>query len=67
MFDVLDELIGPLTAHITNMLAQPVSGTDDQRAQAETKKAYLALLNSVMASQLQKIFISDRGCLFYER
>jgi len=60
MFDVLDQLIGPLSAHITSLLSQPISGTDDQRAHADTKKAYLALLNNIMASQLQGIFISER-------
>jgi len=59
MFDVLDELIGPLSAHITTVLSQPISGTDDQRAHNETKKAYLALLNNIMASKLQATFISD--------
>lgn len=67
MYDVLDELIGPLSAHINALLSQPISGTDDQRAHMETKKAYLALLNNVMASQLRPIFISERVyiVLFY--
>lgn len=60
MYDVLDQLIGPLSAHITALLSQPISGTDHQRAHIETKKAYLALLNNIMASQLQRIFISER-------
>ena len=67
MYDVLDELIGPLSAHINALLSQPISGTDDQRAHNETKKAYLALLNNIMASQLRPIFISERVyiVLFY--
>ena len=67
MYDVLDELIGPLSAHINAILSQPISGTDDQRAHTETKKAYLALLNNIMASQLRPIFISERVyiVLFY--
>ena len=60
MYDVLDQLIGPLSTHISALLSQPISGTDDQRAHIETKKAYLALLNNIMASQLQPIFISER-------
>lgn len=60
LFNVLDELIAPLSAHIMALLAQPISGTDDQREHIETKKAFLALLNSVMASQLQGIFTSER-------
>ncbi|KAJ3517935.1 hypothetical protein NLJ89_g183 [Agrocybe chaxingu] len=66
MFDVLDQLIGPLSTHITTLLSQPISGTDDQRAHIETKKAYLALLNNIMASRLQGIFISDRNSASFE-
>ncbi|KAJ7274411.1 armadillo-type protein [Mycena haematopus] len=60
LFTVLDELISPLNAHITGLLAQPISGTDDQRAHFETKKAYLALLN-VLASKLPTIFTSEQN------
>lgn len=59
LFDVLDQLIGPLSAHINGLLAQPVTGTDDQVAHSDTKKSYLALLNNVMASQLHGIFTSE--------
>jgi len=65
MYDVLDQLIGPLSTHINVLLSQPISGTDDQRAHVETKKAYLALLNNIMASQLQRIFISGRVYIFF--
>ncbi|KAJ7035025.1 armadillo-type protein [Mycena alexandri] len=61
LFTVLDELIAPLSAHITGLLTQPVSGTDDQRVHVETKKAYLALLNNILASKLHPIFISERN------
>ncbi|KAJ7756382.1 armadillo-type protein [Mycena maculata] len=61
LFAVLDELIGPLSAHITGLLAQPISGTDDQLVHVETKKAYLALLNNVLASKLQGVFISEKN------
>ena len=60
MFGVLDELIGPLSSHITQLLSQPVTGTDDQVTHVDTKKAYLALLNSIMTSKLHEIFISER-------
>lgn len=60
LFDVLDQLIGPLNLHITSLLSQPISGTDDERAHIETKKAYLALLNNIMAAKLQGIFTSER-------
>lgn len=59
MFGVLDELIGPLNSHITQLFSQPVTGTDDAVTHGDTKKAYLALLNSIMASKLHGIFISE--------
>ncbi len=58
MFDVLDQLVGPLTAHISATLSQPISGSDDQRAHVETKKAYLALLTNIISAKLQGVFIS---------
>ena len=60
MFETLDQLIGPLSAHITMQLSQPPTGTDDQRSQLETKKGYLGLLNSIMSAQLQGVFTSER-------
>ncbi|KAK7050996.1 pre-tRNA nuclear export protein [Paramarasmius palmivorus] len=61
MFDVLDQLVGPLTAHISASLSRPISGSDDERSHSETKKAYLALLTSVMSAGLQGVFISPRN------
>lgn len=63
MFDVLDQLIGPLSAHITAFLSQPVSGTDDERSHIDTKKAYLALLNGIMTAKLEGVFTSDSELL----
>lgn len=60
MFEVLDKLIGPLSSHITALLSQAVTGTDDEVTHSDTKKAYLALLNNIMVSKLQGIFISER-------
>lgn len=62
MLDVLDQLIGPLSAHINGILAQPVTGTDDQVTQSDTKRAYLGLLISIMSSKLHTVFISDSEC-----
>jgi exportin-T len=59
MFDVLDQLIGPLNTHITNTLSQPATGTDDERSHQETKKSYLALLNNVVSNKLLGIFTSE--------
>ncbi|KAG1747210.1 armadillo-type protein [Suillus paluster] len=66
LFNVLDELIGPLSAHITQLLVQPVTGTDDSVAHAETKRAYLTLLTNIMSSDLHDIFISDRNKATFE-
>ncbi|OAX43155.1 ARM repeat-containing protein [Rhizopogon vinicolor AM-OR11-026] len=64
LFNVLDELIGPLSAHITQLLSQPIPGTDDSAAQ--TKRAYLTLLTNIMSSDLHDIFISDRNKAIFE-
>ncbi|KAH9849715.1 ARM repeat-containing protein [Lenzites betulinus] len=61
LLDVLDQLIGPLSAHINGILAQPVTGTDDQVAHVDTKRAYLGLLTSIISSKLHTVFISDRN------
>jgi exportin-T len=60
MFDTLDELLGPLSARIMDVLAQPVAGTDDQLQHNDTKRAYLALLNTIMQSGLHSVFLSER-------
>lgn len=60
LFDVLNQLIGPLVAHTNGVLSQPVAGTDDQVTNMDTKRAYLTLLNSIMSSKLQGIFTSER-------
>ncbi|KAM6504507.1 Armadillo-type fold [Amanita muscaria] len=61
MFDVLDQLIGPLSMHITALLSQPISGTDDQRAHIETKRGYLGLLNAILIGRLEGVFTSERN------
>ncbi len=60
--DVLDQLVGPLSAHINGILAQPVTGTDDQVTHVDTKRAYLGLLISILSSKLHTVFLSDRKC-----
>ena len=64
MFQVLDELITPLTTHVSQMLSQPASGTDDALTHGESKKGYLNLLGSIMTSKLQGVFLSERTHLF---
>ncbi|KAF8638342.1 hypothetical protein AX17_002362 [Amanita inopinata Kibby_2008] len=61
MFDVLDQLVGPLSMHITSLLSQPITGTDDQRAHIDTERAYLGLLNAVMIARLEGVFTSERN------
>ncbi|KAG7089605.1 pre-tRNA nuclear export protein [Marasmius oreades] len=61
MFDVLDQLVGPLTAHISATQNEPVSGSDEERTHSDTKKAYLALLTSIMTVRLHGVFISPRN------
>ncbi|KAJ3766289.1 armadillo-type protein [Lentinula raphanica] len=61
MFDVLDELVNPLTTHISTTLSQPISGSDEQRMHVEIKKAYITLLTSIMSAKLQGVFISPRN------
>ena len=59
LFDVMDQLIGPLNLHLSSLLSVPISEMDDERAHFETKKVYLALLNNIMAGDLQGIFTSE--------
>ncbi|KAG6879880.1 pre-tRNA nuclear export protein [Termitomyces sp. T32_za158] len=66
MFDVLDQLIGPLNTHITALMSQPAAGTDDERAHIDTKKAYLGLLNNIMSNKLHSIFTSERNSPTFE-
>ncbi|CCM00091.1 uncharacterized protein FIBRA_02118 [Fibroporia radiculosa] len=61
MSDVLDQLIGPLSAHMNGLLSQPVTGTDDELTLIDTKRAYLALLNNILVAKLHGIFTSDRN------
>lgn len=60
MFQVLDELITPLTSHVSQLLAQPAGGTDDALTHGESKKGYLNLLGSIMSSKLHGVFLSER-------
>lgn len=65
MRDVADQLIAPLTNHVTVLLAQPITGTDgtdDKVTRLETKKEFLNFLNSIMTTRLGGIFVSEREC-----
>lgn len=65
MFNVLDELLGPLNAHIAQLLSQPAAGTDDSLTHVDTKRSYLTLLANVISSDLHDVFISERKNSFY--
>lgn len=59
IFDVLDQLVSPLTDHIAELLSSPVAGTDDKLAHVEAKKGYLMFLNNIMINKLHAVFVSD--------
>jgi exportin-T len=59
MRDVVDQLIAPLTNHVTASLAQPITGTDDKVTRLETKKEFLNLLNSIMTTRLGGTLVSE--------
>lgn len=59
MRDVVDQMIAPLTNHVTASLAQPITGTDDKVTRLETKKEFLNFLNSVMTTRIGGIFVSE--------
>ena len=61
IFDVLDELIGPLTDHIGRIVSQPVQGTDEERDRVETRRALINMFNSTLDSDLQGVFTSSRA------
>lgn len=59
IFDVVDQLVSPLHVRIMELLAAPVTGTDDKFTHSSTKKAYLTFLSSVMTNALSGVFISE--------
>jgi len=59
MRDVVDQVIAPLTNHVTALLAQPITGTDDKVTRLETKKEFLNFLNSIMTTRLGGILVSE--------
>jgi len=61
IYDVLDELVTPLHNHMSNLVAQPIDGTDAKLESVQTKRAYLELLVSVMTGRLFVVFVSPRN------
>jgi len=60
ILDVLDQLISPLSSHIISTLSIGTNDINDRQVNMETKKAYLSLLNSIMAAKLYVVFTSER-------
>jgi exportin-T len=60
VFDVLDELVGPLHHHMTSLVSQPIDGTDARLEHVQTMKAYLDLLVNIMTGRLYVVFVSPR-------
>ncbi|CEL55488.1 Exportin-T OS=Laccaria bicolor (strain S238N-H82 / ATCC MYA-4686) GN=LOS1 PE=3 SV=1 [Rhizoctonia solani AG-1 IB] len=61
IFNVLDELISPLSTHIFELLARPVEGTDDRLQHNDTKKAYLDFVTHIMNDRMHAVFVSERN------
>ncbi|QRV89824.1 exportin-T protein [Ceratobasidium sp. AG-Ba] len=61
IFNVLDELISPLSTHIFELLARPVEGTDDRLQHNDTKRAYLEFVTHIMTDQMHSVFVSERN------
>lgn len=57
--DVLVQLVMPLHARTMEILAAPITGTDDRLTHTDTKKAYLAFLNSLMTNKLHGILLAE--------
>jgi exportin-T len=64
MASVLDELLSPLMTHISQFMVKSAEDTDDELVRADVLKAYLGLLNSIMASKLTDVFISQSDSTF---
>jgi len=61
VFDVLDELVGPLHNHMASLVSQPIDGTDARLEHVQTMKAYLDLLVNIMTGRLYVVFVSPRN------
>jgi exportin-T len=51
--------MAPLASHVSNLISQPITGTDDKMNRIDTKKAYLNFLNTIMTSNLGAVFVSS--------
>lgn len=54
-------LLLPLLSRIFSILSSPVTGTDDATIQRQLKGSYLTFFTSLMNSNLDGVFISDRN------
>ncbi|KAI0033548.1 ARM repeat-containing protein [Vararia minispora EC-137] len=61
LFGVLDDLFTPLSVHISGLMSQPVTGTDDALSRGETKRTYITFLANMLSSKLQGVYLSNRN------
>ncbi|GJJ08694.1 hypothetical protein Clacol_002913 [Clathrus columnatus] len=61
IYDVLDQLITPLSTHVVSILSTPVTDPSERQIHIDTKKAFLLLLNNTMTAKLHSVFTSDRN------
>ncbi|CDZ96539.1 Nuclear mRNA export factor receptor LOS1/Exportin-t (importin beta superfamily) [Phaffia rhodozyma] len=58
LFDVLDGLVLPVIQKVFQILAEPVSGTDDELSHNALRAAYLSFIASIMGARLDAVFLS---------
>ena len=63
MADVLNQLVNPLNARISDLLSSAITGTDDKLTHVETKRAYLTFLISIISNKLHGVLISEGMCI----
>lgn len=59
--DVVAQLISPLHARLTALLAAPVTGTDDRVARSDAARAYLTFLSHVLQNGLSGVFLVENA------
>lgn len=58
LLDVLDGLVLPIIQKVFQILAEPVTGTDDELAHTNLRAAYLSFIASIMGARLDAVFLS---------
>lgn len=55
---MLDGLVLPVIQKVFQILAEPVSGTDDELSHNSLRAAYLSFIASIMGARLDAVFLS---------